>query len=92
MRFIALLLSFYIWENSLRKLEDKKVKKLAVSYDYKIHILRYMEVILAYSWVHMDFILNKIVCGLSNIHYTSALMKERAHWQEVKNIHVKNKD
>ena len=83
-----------------QKTEDKKVKKLAVSYDYKIfmywknffYVLRYMEVILAYLWVHMDFILNKKVCGLSNIHYTSALMKERAHWQEVKNIHVKNKD
>ena len=40
----------------------------------------------------MDFILSKIVCGLSNIHYTSALMKERAHLQEVKNVHVKNKN
>ena len=37
------------------------------------HILRYEEVILAYSWFGLNFMLTRTTCGLSNIYCSSAL-------------------
>ena len=38
-----------------------------------VHILRYGEVILAYTWFGLNFMLTRTACGLSNMNCTSAL-------------------
>ena len=39
---------------------------------WNFHILRYGGVILAFTWINSNFMLKQPVCGLSNVHCTSA--------------------
>ena len=75
----------------------KRTEKFDVSGVIKrhVHMLKYKEVILAHTWVNLNFRLTKRDCWWlikHTLYICFNYERKRACWPEVKNVHDKNKD